>query len=327
MAIKAVIGFEHLPQNDVTWANFATHGLTRAADSSLKSVIVNGWIVDKDTGGSACRYSIPLTPYIQAPVNKIWFSVRLRVNQNPNGAAGIIYLNNSYILIINELLPFALGTAYHLEFSYDVTTGVIERWLNGTKMSNSAQTPGAGIRALTFGLEGKGSVAAMIDWRDINVVDDQGVSLGYPVGPLGPREVVPVTFDTVDGSDWTTTPNGTSLLTAVSEPGSDPTAKYATSNINSKGPLTASMIATIPAGKNVAAIEMIATVQSNGSAAVNNATKLKKGTDEVAGSFLSAPSGSWNFNASLGVFHKAPGGQNWTNATIDATSVVLTPDV
>lgn len=327
MAIKAVIGFEHLPQNNANWANWATHGLTRGADSSLVSQIVNGWIVDKDTGGSACRYSIPLAPYLQAPVNKIWFGFKVRVNQNPNPGAGIVYLNSTYLLIISDIPSLVLGTAYHLEFSYDLTTGTVERWVNGVKIANAAGNPGAGLRTLVLGLEGKGSVAAMIDWRDINICDDQGVSLGYPIGPLGPREVVPVTFDSMDGSDWTTTPGGISLLTAVSEPGTDPTAKYATSNINTKGPLTGSMTATIIAGKNVAAIELIATVQSNGTAAVNNATKLKKGTDEVVGNFIQAPSGSWNLNGSLGVFHKAPGGQNWSAATIDATSVVLTPDV
>lgn len=327
MAIKAIIGFEHLPQNDVSWATYATHGLTRGNDSSLQSVIVNGWIVDKVTGGSACRYSIPLAPYMQAPVAKIWFGFKLRINQNPNPGAGIVYLNGTYVLIISEIVGLVLGTSYHMEFSYDLTTGVVERWINGTKIGNASGNPGAGLRNLILGLEGKGSVAAMIDWRDINVVDDQGAAQGYPVGPLGPREVVPVTFSSMDGSDWATTPGGTSLLTAISEAGTDPTAKYATSNINTKGPLTGVMSAAIAGGKNVAAIEMVATVQSAGSVGVNNATKLKKGADEVAGSFINAIPGSWNFNASLGVFHKAPGGQNWSNATIAATSVVLTPDV
>lgn len=327
MAIKAVIGFEHLPQNNANWANWATHGLTRASDSSLLSQIVGGWIVDKDTGGSACRYTIPLTPYLAAPVNKIWFGFKVRVNQNPNAGAGIVYLNSTYILIISDIPSLVLGTAYHLEFSYDLTTGTVERWVNGTKIANAAGNPGVGIRTMTLGLEGKGSVAAMIDWRDINICDDQGQALGYPIGPLGPREVVPITFDSMDGSDWATTPNATPLLTAISEPGTDPTAKYATSNINSKGALTGSMIASIPAGKNVAAIELIATLQSAGTATVTNAVKLKKATDEVSAGFVQAPVGSWNYNASLGVFHKAPGGQNWSAATIDATSVVLTPDV
>lgn len=326
MAIKAIIGFEHLPQNDVNWANFATHGITRNADSSLQSRIINGWIVDKDVGGTACRYNIPLTPYLQAPVNKIWFSVRMRLNQNPNAGAGIIYLNGTYVLIINQIPNYAIGGVYHLEFSYDITTGVVERWVDGVKLTG-AFTPGAGLRTMTWGLEGKGSVAAMIDWRDITITDDQGVELGYPIGPLGPREVVPITFDSAVGSDWVTTPNGTPLLTAINEVSSDPTAKFATSDINTKGPLVASMLANIPAGKVVTAVELSAVVQSNGLTTVTNGVKLRNGADETAIRYLPAPPSAWSYNNSLGVYYKAPNGQNWSNATIDGTSVVLTPDV
>lgn len=326
MAIRAIIGFEHLPQNVTNWVNFVTHGIYRGNDSSVYSVITNGWIVDKDTGGSAFRISIPLAPYMQAPVNKIWFGFRLRLRANPNGAAGIVYLNNTYLLIINEIPGVAIGGVYHVEFSYDITTGTIERWVNGVSIGLSARSPGAGLRDLTLGLEGKGSVSAQIDWRDINVCDDQGVSQGLPIGPLGPRDIVPITMDQATGSDWATTPNGTPLLTAISEVG-DPTAKYATSDINSKGQLVASMAASIPAGKNVTAIELIATTMSNGTSTVTNATKLRKGTDEVDAKFITAPAGAWNFNANLGIFHKAPGGQQWSNATIDSTSIVLTPDV
>ena len=326
MAIRAIIGFEHLPQNDVNWAKFATHGLTRAADSALKSVITNGWIVDKDAGGSACRYTIPLTPYLVAPVNKVWFSVRIKLNQNPNPAAGIIYLNNTYILTINLIPGYAIGGIYHLEFGWDLTTNVVERWVNGVAIANTSG-PGAGARTATWGLEGKGSVAAMIDWRDINICDDQGVTQGLPVGPLGPREVVPITLDSAVGSDWVTTPAAIPLLTAVGEQGGDPGTKYATSDINTKGPLVASMLANIPAGKLVSAVELIATTQSAGTAAVTAGAKLRKGTDEVLANFISAPPLTWNYNASLGVFHKAPGGQAWSNATIDGTSIVLSPDV
>jgi hypothetical protein len=129
------------------------------------------------------------------------------------------------------------------------------------------------------------------------------------------------------GSDWVTTPAAIPLLTAIGETGVDPGAKYATSDINTKGPLVASMLASIPAGKVVSAVELIATTQSAGSAAVTAGVKLRKGTDEVVANFISGPPAAWNYNASLGVFHKAPGGQAWSNATIDGTSIVLSPDV
>lgn len=326
MAIRAIIGFEHLPPNDVNWGNYATHGLTRAADSSLKSMIVNGWIVDKDTAGTACRYTIPLAPYLVAPVGKIWFSVRMKLNQNPNPGAGIIYMNSTYIFLISHIPGYVIGGIYHLEFGWDLTTNVVERWVNGVKIADYTG-PGANLRTVTWGLEGKGSVAAMIDWRDLTICDDQGAAQGLPVGPLGPRDVVPITLDSAVGSDWVTTPAATPLLSVVGDTGVNPTTTFATSDINTKGPLVASMLANIPAGKVVTAIELIATTQSSGIAAVSTGAKLRKGTDETVANFLVAPPSAWNYNASLGVFHKAPGGLAWTNATIDGTSIVLSPDV
>lgn len=321
MAVKAIIGFEHLPQGDTSWINYATHGMFRGADLSAQNTIVNGWIVSNATSSGSERLNLPLDAYLAAPVAKIWFGYRCRCILNAKGGAGLVYLNGSYVLL-DSLLPVSGNTVY-IEMSYEVATGTVERWIDGVKIANSATSTG---RTLTLGLESKGSLNGRYDYRDFYICDDQGAAQGLPIGPLGPQVTSPVTCDSADGADWTTTPGGTALVTAISEPGTIPTAKIATSNTTTRGPLTASLKATLPGGVIVTAIELLVGSSSAGGSAVLSATKLKSGANELAGKAVSGPSGSYNYNGSIGVFHKNPAGATWDNASIDATDFILTPD-
>ena len=321
MAVKAVIGFEHLPQNDTTWINYATHGMYRNADLSAQTTIVNGWLQSNATSSGAERVSIPLDPYLVSPVAKLWFGYRCRITKNAKGGAGIVYLGGSYVLL-DTVLPVTGNTVY-IEMSYEVATGTVERWVDGVKIANSATGTG---RSMLLGLEAKGSLNGQYDYRDFYICDDQGVAQGLPIGPLGPQIVGPITCDSASGSDWTMTPGSATLLEAINEPGAIPTAKIATSNTTTKGQLTASLKATLPAGAIVTAIELITGLSSAGGSAVTCATKLKSGANEVAGRTLQGPSGSYDYNGSIGVFHKNPAGATWDNASIDATDFILSPD-
>jgi len=321
MAIRAVIGFEHLPQGVTSWINYATHGMTRNADLSAQNTLVNGWIVSNATSSGAERVSIPLDPYLVAPVNKIWFGYRCRIVLNAKGGAGLVYIGGSYVLL-DTVIPVSGNTVY-LEFSYDVNTGVVERWVNGVQIANSAAGTG---RSMTLGLEAKGSLNGRYDYRDFYICDDQGAAQGLPVGPQGPQQVVPISIDAATGSDWTTTPGGTALVDAVYEVGSVPTAKIATSNTTTKGPLAASLKSTLPAGTIVTALEVVVGVSSNGAGPVTCTSKIKDGANEVVGKTFSGPSGSYNYNGSGGVFHKNPAGGTWDSASIDATDFIVTPD-
>jgi hypothetical protein len=321
MAIRAVIGFEHLPQGVTSWINYATHGMTRGADLSAQNTLVNGWIVSNATASGSERVSIPLDPYLVAPVNKIWFGYRCRIILNARGGAGLVYIGGNYVLL-DTLIPVSGNTVY-LEFSYDVTTGVVERWINGVKIANTAAGTG---RSMTLGLEAKGSLNGRYDYRDFYICDDQGAAQGLPVGPQGPQQVVPISIDAATGADWTTTPGGTALVDAVYEAGSIPTDKIATSNTTTKGPLAASLKVTLPAGTVVTALEVVVGVSSNGAGPVTCTSKIKNGADEVVGKTFSGPSGSYSYNGSGGVFHKNPAGGSWDSASIDATDFIVTPD-
>jgi hypothetical protein len=321
MAVKAVIGFEHLPQGDTSWINYATHGMTRNADLSAQTTIVNGWLVSNATSSGAERVSIPLDSYLLTPVAKIWFGYRCRITKNAKGGAGLVYLNGTYVLL-DTLLPVTGNTCY-IEMSFDPNTGTVERWIDGVKIANSAA---GATRTMTLGLEAKGSLNGQYDYRDFYICDDQGAGQGFPIGPLGPQITVPITCDSASGSDWTTTPGGTALVDAISEPGAIPTTKIATSNVTTKGPLTASLKATIPGGTVITALELVAGISSAGAASVLCASKIKSGANEVAGRSIQGNVGSYNYNGSVGVFHKNPAGATWDAASIDATDFILSPD-
>lgn len=318
MAIRAVIGFEHLPQNNVNWINYATHGMTRGADLSAQNTIVNGWLVSNATASGAERVTIPLDKYLVAPVGKIWIGFRGRSILNAKGGAGLIYMNGTYVAL--DSIFGATGTTSYYEFSYEVATGTVERWVNGVKIANSAA--GGGLRAIDFGLEVKGSLNGRYDWRDFYICDDQP---GGPIGPLGPQAVYPVTLDSATAADWTTTPSSATLLEALSEPGAIPTAKIATSAL-SKNPLTASLKTTAPTTVSIAAIEMVAGARAATSSAAKLGAKLNLSGTDAAGAATTVQPTNYNYNVSLGVFHKNPLGASWTAADIDATNIVLLPD-
>jgi len=302
----------------VNWINYATHDMFRGADLSAQNTIVNGWLVSNATSSGAERTSIPLDKYLVAPVAKIWFGFRCRSILNARGGAGLIYLNGTYVAL--DSVFGVTGTTSYYEFSYELSSGVVERWVNGVKIANANM--GSGLRAITLGLEVKGSLNGRYDYRDFYIADDQP---GGPVGPLGPQVVYPVTLDSATGSGWTTTPSSATLLEALSEPGTVPTAKIATSD-TSKGPITASLKATVPAGVSIAAIEMVAGARSATTGTTKLGAKLSLGGTDLAGLTPSIAPTNYSYNVGLGIFHKNPQGANWTVADIDATNLVLTPD-
>lgn len=320
MAVRAIIAFDHLPQNDTSWINYASHGMTRGADLSAQNTIVNGWLVSNATASGAERVSIPLDPYLVSPVGKIWIGIRCRSTLNARGGAGIIYFGGSYVLL--DTLIGVTGTTSYLEFSLDPTTGVVERWVNGVKQANASTSAG---RSMLLGLESKGSLNGRYDWRDIYICDDQGAAQGFPIGPLGPQVTYPITLDSASALDWTTTPSSSTLLNALSEPGAIPTANVA--NSASNAPLTASLKSSMPAGVIVNAIELVMGARSAGASTAKASAKLSSGGVDLTGLTPVCPITNYNYNLGLGVFHRAPGGAYWNNANIDATDLILTPDV
>lgn len=318
MAVRTVIAFDHLPQNDVNWINYADHGMTRSG-LAASNTIVDGWLVSNATASGAERVTIPLDPYLAAPVGKIWIGIRCRSTLNARGGAGIIYFGGTYVLL--DTLIGVTGTTTHLEFSYDIATGQVERWANGVKLANV--TFGSGNRNWSLGLEAKGSLNGRYDWRDIVICDDQGNAQGFAIGPLGSQIAYPITLDSAAAAGWTMTPSGSTLLNALSEPGVAPTNNIATTVPGA--PLTASLKVTAPAGTTFKAIELIAGARSTTGATVPMSAKISQGGIEATGLNPVAPITNYSYNMGLGVFQKAPNGDAWTTANIDTTDLILSP--
>ena len=135
----------------------------------------------------------------------------------------------------------------------------------------------------------------------------------------------PVTLDSATASDWTTTPSNATLLEALSEPGTVPTTKIATSAVT-KGLLTASLKSSIPANVSISALELVTGARAGGASAAKIGTKLSLGGTDTAELVQSVQATTYNYNVGLGVFHKDPLGASWTPANIDSTNLVLQPD-
>jgi hypothetical protein len=321
MAVRAIIAVNHLPQNDTSWANYATHGLTRGADQSVSNTIVNGWIVSNSTTAGLERITIPLDPYLAAPTAKLWVSVKARVTALVNNQAGIIYFGGTFLIRAAAITNLVLNKEYCLEFSYTFATGNVECLCDG--VSIGGLNVGAGLRSFSFGLEAKGSVANQIDWSDIIISDDQA-SLGQPTGPYTSWKNYPVTLNAATGTNWTTNPAGGSLVAALSEPGAVPTTKIAVAP-SPVMPLTTRLLSAIPASRAAYAIELNAGLGSTTGAVIAVAGKLNEGGTDLAGTSANAAATGYSYSGSLGVFHKGPLGEKLTKTSIGNIDLVTTP--
>lgn len=319
MTTKAMISFDHLPKSLQTWTTYADHDMTFNAGNCI--IDANGWLTGLVGTQNQQMTTIPLAKHLVAPVAKIWCGIRLRIEQAATSSRFVIWDGANTILLFSDLVQGA-GAISYFEFSYTVATGVCERRMNGKPMADVKIS--VNNRALNFIIDSKGSSPnSYIAYRDIYVNDDQGGVTGF----LGSSIVGPVTFDVVTGTDWTTNPTGNTLADAINGAGTVPTAITAVSGA-SKANLVASMKPNLPAGVTATAIEITVGLASSVAAVVNCSTKLKSGASETAGNTVQGrASNAYSYSNPAGVFPKSPTGEAWTNATIDVTDFVLTPDV
>jgi hypothetical protein len=311
-----MIGFDHYTQAVTTWINNADHGLVHTSGTNALMIVSNGRVGALNTTAVAQeRLSVPLASYSALPVGKLWFGVRLILTAWTRQIA-CIYVQGLAVFNTSDILATMVpGTTAYLEFSWDLATGNIDRRVNGVAISSVSA---AGSRSGVVWLEGKGGGANAFYWRDIYINDDQGGTGGF----LGAQVVKRIQFDAVSGTGWTTS-NTNPLIGSLD-------LLDTTKGISgvSKDPLIASLRPDLPAGITASAIELTVAAASTIANTVACAVKLKNGSDELLGANVSgAASNVITYNNPVGVFATAPGGQPWTNAVLDVTDVILTPDV
>lgn len=327
MSIKAVIGFDHLPKGVTTWTAVADHGLVQLGTQVISG---DGWAGSSSTAISRIGY--PLAAYLPVSVAKVWIGVRIRfdaatstakplVGMSPNtvSTTGTVILTSTDVRTVTGLTTIPAGTIGYFEFAINIATGVVERRYNGVDLSNVAITANKRDWLPYFEMTTT-SNGGNVAFRDIYLNDDQGSVTGF----LGPQIVKRIQFDSATGSGWTTAPTaGGDLIYGL-----DPVDSTKDISGVSKAPLIASLRPDLPAGITASAIEIVAALSSTIASVVTCGIKIKNGADEVVGAnVVGQANGVVNYSGMAGVFALSPSGQPWTNATIDSTDVILTPDV
>jgi len=329
MTVKAVIGFDHYPKLSGTWTPLADHGMLAYGGQQISS---DGW-AGSTSWTSTSRIGYSLVPFLAEPVAKIWCGVRVRFDVASNTTKPLVglvigsltssvtssILSSTEVRTVTGLTTIPAGTTGYFEFSIDIATGIVDRRYNGIALASVAIS--ANDRRWILYLEmTTGSNTSNSAFRDIYINDDQGGISGF----LGAQIAKRIQFDSATASGWTTSPTtgvdliyGLDLLDSTKD----------ISDVN-KTPLVASLRPDLPTGVTASAIELTVALSSTIANVVNCGMKLKNGTDESAEAVVSGPANNViNYNGQVGLFPTAPGGHPWTNAVIDVTDVILTPDI
>lgn len=328
MAIRAILGFEHL-EAVASWSDYMDNGFSFSkATSGTIARITNGWITGQSADAVYEWLKIPLGQYCGGPGNEVALGWRTRLDAY---VAGSYIADTLTVRLFNmtDLPNPVSGATYYIEITMNLTTGAIRRWVNGVELSqihtlNASQLATAKAGNLEIQVYTKGGTAGKQSIRDIYVTDDQGAASGFPVGRLGAKVVAPINFDSVTSPDWT--PNsGSSLLAALNNAsGEVPTTNYVQSAA-SKGDLTANLNTPGLAAGKIWGIQMTMAGKSLEAGSVLVGAKLKNGSAQVT-----APNQSFTVaggNLNLGIFHKAPDGTDWDITKLNATDLVVTPDI
>lgn len=330
MSIKAVIGFDHYPRGVATWINTIDHGMLTSADTQID---VDGWLRNLTTTSATSRLGIPLAGFSAAPVAKIWSGMRVRTDTQIAAGGTRVFIGITSGVFTGALTTLfqasdwrtatglsilPAGTTGYFEFYHDIVSGTIQRRFNGVPLADVAIT--ANTRTLSLALQAKlAGDNSYASFRDIYLNDDQGGVSGF----LGSQVAKRVQFDVVTGTDWTPNPSNSTLLL-----GTD--ILDATKNTSgvSKAPLVCSLRPDLPTGVTATAIELTVAVASTIANVVSCGMKIKNGSAEIAGQNVSGSANNVvNYNNSGGIFATSPSGTPWTNAVLDTTDVILTPDV
>lgn len=335
--LRAVIGFDHIAKNVLdTWLPTSGYGLTKTATGTIRGLMVNAdgaLQCNAIAGNSPVTQSIlDFTRYFQGPITT--FTLGIRIKQIVAGNTGpLLYLVSdpgitaTMLLLNNSSLPGigTVGTETYLEMLFDLTAGTVSYWFDEVFLTTSALT-GVSLANLRNGImllatnHGSVNTLGVCSIKDIYLTDNIPGD-GY-IGRIGPRKAYPISIDSAAGVDWTASDGG-GLLATLNTP--IETAGATITSGASKAALTASLSSTVPAGAIVEGISLFAASKVDVISSLTN-VKLVNGAKSIDGG-SKAFTTTLKYGNPLGAFARDPSGARWTAASIDSTSVVLTPDV
>lgn len=325
MALKAIIAVDHCPPGDPAWLAYMGYGLFRGGNLGAvnQSTIENGWMKARNAASGQDYIAIPLDRFLAGATNRITVGVRLRFTSWVNSGSAIATLSggasNTFLVDSNIPGPVTPGQMMYLEFAYTISSGTLERRLNGVSLGNVAI---AGTRSFTLNLYHKASTTNMIDFRDIYVTDDTGTEATYWLGPV---QSSPAALAVNEAVDYTTFPAGGSVAAAVYSPGSIPTDLVALSP-SARNPLKAALSASLPPGVEIFGMELGMGGRSDAVTPTVISGKVTVGGTDKALTNVSLPSSVYNYDKSFGVLMRAPDGSKWTQASINSALLTLQPE-
>lgn len=342
--LRAIIGFNHIAPNVVdTWIPTSGYKLTRY----INELTYGRGFVIKPSGGLGV-HTVPVATRslgvldLGAYLSKttvpgfVYFGFKIRLEQegtftytdlsawldNGNGTTAQGFCTFDQWFNANS----KVGDEILVEITMNMANGQFDHHRNGIYMGTGTMTAGnlAGIKAGNFSLlwsfasaNGTGSCSV----RNIWITDDlpgDGI-----VGRLGDVQVVPVVIDEASGANWAASDGGSILNALKAAP---ETANPAlVSNTSSAGDLAIGL--SIPAlGANQRIIGVQVQVAAKGSAAGNVGVSAKQGAN-VTGKRSVAVTGTLQYGLPNRPWTRAPDGTPWTKTNVDATSVLITPDM
>lgn len=327
MSIRALIGFDHL-EGLTNWSTYLDHGLAPYGASNI--AVSGGYLGGSNAAQAQYGFQIPIAALIDPAATKYVVGMRIRVDNYSNPSTAISWLGpgfNGTGAISNFGGLFGIltttGNIAYVEFEVDLVTGVVNRWVNNVD-AGSITISLAVAKYFTFGGSWITYSAYRMAARDIYVLDNIATATDQHTTRLGPQVLVPIVGSAAVGPNWTT--NAGTLLAALNPAsGEQPNTNKATSPLT-RDALTVTLSTNIPAGAVINGVEFNFGGKSLATGNTLVASKLVMGGSEKVGPTVSVPTAQ-SYTNPIGLFPKAPDGSDWTNAALNATKLVITPDV
>jgi hypothetical protein len=337
--LRAIIGFDHIGKNlaEAAWLPNCGYAITHSAGN--KQFLISSDASLSVAAGVSSGYAqsvFDLSPFLVPGISTL--SVGIRFKTLVAGNSGQMFFIGTTVAVSDPQfianyadMPAAAqlaGGETYLEVVYNLTAGTYSVYwddvLKGTYTTATINQTSLKAGKLVLIMEHTGpSQSGVTAYRDIVIVDDLPGD-GY-VTRLGPRVIYPVTLDSASGTDWTSS-DGSGFLTALNVPIETAGAATLTSG-PSKVPLVTSLkAATLPTQNTIVdGVFIMAAGKTDISSALVGST-LTNGAKSIKGQSKTFTT-TLKYGNPLGMFARAPDGSRWTAASIDATSLSLTPDV
>jgi len=328
MSIRAIIGFDHL-EGLAQWQTLLDSGVSFVGGTSAYAV-KDGYLGHSNVSTGQYGLAFDIANIIDPAATKyiVGMRVRCEIAGSLSDASGYVGLGFGGTGKIDSLggayAPLATaGNTLYLEMEVDLVTNTIRRWVNNVETTTSA-VPAASAKLLRLNTGWGGYTGWRCSCRDVYILDDVVTGNDSNVSRLGPQLMVPIVSQSAVGVDWTA--NSGTLLSAVNPaPAELPVTNKVTSPV-SRNPLTLGLSANIPAGAKINGVSLNLGGKSLATGPTLLGTKLVQGGSELAAKTVSLPMAQ-NYSGLMGVVAKAPDGADWTIAKVNATSLVITPDV